>query len=790
VSKLALGICTRLALIVVAAIATCAVRAGTTVIHVETEGSGDLVRRGSPDQVNLNGAMVWNGAEWIVNSTWAHKFFVDTRTGQRLKDYSGPPVFTGTSPIGALGTFLSYRVTRSVSLRSKRALAGNGTYRWVGVDYEITDLTSGRVLLLRSRGAGAGLWAAYFDVFIEDQVVGGGVQTTAFVGDPAWFTIPMRPAEAAQLASLEPYRTGDLPGAVTRQGTNRADYYLDIASGADLGPAGVGKSFELVCAPLPGRVASSSPAYVTRFKLKYMDSSGNLQKLELEPALVSETFEPDAGVPTPLLVPVVLSLDGAAGSSYTSELTLTNRSTVDARLTLVYTASVGGGSGSGSATLGAGRQSVVPDAIAYLRSLGVPIPEAGGRLGTLRVDVLGPPAGQVAVTARTTTPVPEGRAGLAYAALPASALLLGPSVVPGLRAGTDDRSNLALVNASTVGDLSVRMTVASGDPAGPGVGSFTSDPLAPGGFRQYTLDDLLTRSGLTLTSPNVWVLLTPSSNATPYDAYGVVNDQRNSDGSFLPAIPEAAASGRTSLVLPVVVETASAAPFTTEVVATNTSTTAKALNLSFLTTYGTSPGATATDTLSLAAGEQRIIPGLVDYLRSRQVTGIGPKGTTFAGSLLVTASSGDLDGVLVGARTTAPGSVTGRYGLYYVALAPREAAPAAAWVFGLRQDDENRTNLALVNAGSGDVRLRIEIFRADTGAVAATVEGEETTLPAGGWRQVDRILEARAPGVTSAYARVSRVSGDAPFVVYAVVNDGARAGERSGDGAYVPMVVE
>ncbi len=92
--------------------------------------------------------------------------------------------------------------------------------------------------------------------------------------------------------------------------------------------------------------------------------------------------------------------------------------------------------------------------------------------------------------------------------------------------------------------------------------------------------------------------------------------------------------------------------------------------------------------------------------------------------------------------------------------------------------------------GPGDVRLRIEIFRADTGALAATVEGPETTPSAAAWTQIDRILETRAPGVTSAYARVSRVMGDAPFLVYAVVNDGARGGERSGDGAYVPMAVE
>lgn len=41
-----------------------------------------------------------------------------------------------------------------------------------------------------------------------------------------------------------------------------------------------------------------------------------------------------------------------------------------------------------------------------------------------------------------------------------------------------------------------------------------------------------------------------------------------------------------------------------------------------------------------------------------------------------------------------------------------------------------------------------------------------------------------------AYARVVLVSGTWPFLAYAVVNDGARPGERTGDGAFVEMAVE
>src|SRR5512141_1571553 len=124
-------------------------------------------------------------------------------------------------------------------------------------------------------------------------------------------------------------------------------------------------------------------------------------------------FEAAAGI----LVPIVLSSGGAAGSYYTSEMTLTNRGPTTARLDFTYIAAFGGGDGTASDSLPAGQQRIVPDAIAYLRSVGVPIPEGDGRGGTLRVQVSGASDAEVSVNVRTTTRVSEGRAGLAYPAV-------------------------------------------------------------------------------------------------------------------------------------------------------------------------------------------------------------------------------------------------------------------------------------------------------------------------------------------------------------------------------------
>jgi hypothetical protein len=47
------------------------------------------------------------------------------------------------------------------------------------------------------------------------------------------------------------------------------------------------------------------------------------------------------------------------------------------------------------------------------------------------------------------------------------------------------------------------------------------------------------------------------------------------------------------------------------------------------------------------------------------------------------------------------------------------------------------------------------------------------------------ILSQYAPGVTQGYARITRTGGNNPFIAYAVINDGANPGDRSGDGAFI-----
>ncbi len=163
-----------------------------------------------------------------------------------------------------------------------------------------------------------------------------------------------------------------------------------------------------------------------------------------------------------------------------------------------------------------------------------------------------------------------------------------------------------------------------------------------------------------------------------------------------------------------------------------------------------------------------------------------PAGTTIAGALFATAAGGDLSGVVLGARTSASGgSAGGRFGLFYTAVPYGQASTSSAWVFGLQQNSENRTNLAIVNTGETDANsdtFVIDLYDGATGSKVKTLD--PISLPARGWIQIGTILN-NAPGVQQGYAQVRRTAGANPFVTYAVINDGAGPGERTGDGAYI-----
>ena len=478
-----------------------------------------------------------------------------------------------------------------------------------------------------------------------------------------------------------------------------------------------------------------------------------------------------------------------------------NRGNSDLLLELTYTAAFGEGSGKVTDTLPAGRQRIVPDAIAYLRSLGLPIPTSASSGGTLTVKASGLRSpSDLAATVRTTTALAEGRAGLAYSGIPmwktfTSKINALTPYLCGLRQNATDRSNVAVMHAGNPEDREIvlRLTVTSGDPP------FTSTTLpditlTPGGFHQ--INQVLVSNGLSLS--HGYVRVERVSGYAPFYAYGVINDQVNADGSFVPPMVArvfSSFSPEWRSIIPVMVETAG---YASELVLTNTSGLQQKLDCAFVAEAIQSPGHRANFSIELAPGQQLILPNFVQYLRDRGIPGIGPQGTNYVGALFATIVGDDegyLDGsgVFIAARTVTASKSGGQFGVFLpgVQLEPDRIATTSAWVYGLQQNSETRTNLALVSAGlaiEDPNTFRIDLFDGATGAKVNTIDG--IRLDSQGWIQMGSILGQHAPGTTHGYAHVTRTAGKNPFIAYAVVNDGGQPGERTGDGAFLPMQLD
>ena len=301
--------------------------------------------------------------------------------------------------------------------------------------------------------------------------------------------------------------------------------------------------------------------------------------------------------------------------------------------------------------------------------------------------------------------------------------------------------------------------------------------LEPGGFHQF--------SGILGDRPDGFVLVQRLSGNAPFYAYAVINDQANSDGSFVFPVTESSLRGTLRHTLPVIVETGG---FTSELTVTNDSNRTKTIQFDFVADGLPTLDRTASFTLTLDPVEQRIIPDVIDTeMRRKGVAGVPRARGGLAGALFATAERGDMSGIVIGARTSSSDGRGGRYGVFYTAVPDGASFTETAWIDGLQQDGENRSNLALVNTGEVDSSpsvFELDIHDGDTGGLVKTVTTDP--LPARRWRQINGILANHARGTTQGYVRIRKTSGNNPFLAYGVINDGGAPGERSGDGAYLP----
>jgi subtilisin family serine protease/PKD repeat protein len=485
--------------------------------------------------------------------------------------------------------------------------------------------------------------------------------------------------------------------------------------------------------------------------------------------VVVTVWEPHPDLGLSKLLPVVLDVRGVGGAAFTTELTLVSRAAVPTPALLRYTASAGSGTGWAGVGLGAWETRIIPDVIDYLRTLGLPIPDDGtNQVGTLQVLLAGATMpSDFYIGGRTSTPGDGGSFGLFYADAQTST---ATAVVAGLQENDAMRSNLAVVNA---GAEPVTLAIRLQGPLGEDLGALEDAALPAWGWKQYDRP-LLGKAA------SGRALVTRASGTSPFSAYGVLNDAGTSDGSYVPPLFPGAA-GPTDRMIPVVLDVKGlgTSRYTTEVTLANLGATPLALTLTYSATaqFG---GGSGSVPLTLAAGEQRILPDAISFLRAGGLT-IPGGGANVAGSLLVKAPAGTSSGVLVAGARTFTGSTLrpGTFGVYYPGLTTAESADGPAWVHGLQQDASMRSNVAFVNVGdAGAVTLRVT-FYGEAGQVLE--RPEEWTLGSGEWKQLGLPLGTR--GATAGSARIERISGTSRFIAYGVLNDAATS-----DGSYLPMM--
>jgi hypothetical protein len=534
-------------------------------------------------------------------------------------------------------------------------------------------------------------------------------------------------------------------------------------------PAGM--NFNPATATLGG-----TPAQIGSFPITVTATDGNGCNGSRGYTLTIAT-QPGVPVAREEIVPVVLKLTGI--TTFSSELTLANTGSTSMDLTLTYTSEpsiVAGLVPSGGSLVqrvDAGQQLVIGDVIAFLKERGVPV--GAEDVGTLRVSYTSTSTTPtVFAQTRTTSPSGIGRAGVGYGAPSTGSLTASRVAIYGLRQNLTDRSNMALLNAGQAGPATFKVTLNSGDPGGAKNIALADVTLQPGEWHQ--INAVLDGAGLT----NGYATVERVSGTAPFVAYGVINDSGTNDGSFLEMARTTLSAE--PLIVPAIVETP---VFETELTLSNPGATDLVATLSYVESLSAGGVPATPVSVTLLAGEQRIIPRVVDFLRT-QNAGIGAPGAGHAGSLRVAfAAAGVPAGGWAGARVTSAAAGGGRYGVSYAGVPPSAAAAVEAFVTGLRQDDATRSNLALVNVGDvgHPVTLSYEVYDGITMQRAG--QPVTVTLPPGGWRQFNSVLADF--GVSNGYVRVLKVSGDDHFVAYGVVNDGGPVAPGTNDGSVVTM---
>jgi hypothetical protein len=242
------------------------------------------------------------------------------------------------------------------------------------------------------------------------------------------------------------------------------------------------------------------------------------------------------------MIPVIVDTGG-----FTSEMTFANRTTRTISGLFALIPSADPVPDWGYFDLAPGEQFTVPDIMVVLRDIGFAAPSGTVASvyfqfleGEFREDQSDTqpriPASEAYIGVRTYATKAGGHFGLAYGYSPLGSAADAEAYVYGLQqSGTrgqegGTRSNLAVLNAlgGNIEDLVLEITYYG--PNGNELGKESTFSLAPGQWKQFNAP--LTRFGVSQGYARIRRL----SGTDQFIAYGVLNDQANDDGSFVPMV--------------------------------------------------------------------------------------------------------------------------------------------------------------------------------------------------------------------------------------------------------------
>ncbi len=444
-----------------------------------------------------------------------------------------------------------------------------------------------------------------------------------------------------------------------------------------------------------------------------------------------------------LEVPVAAATDGLNGTRWASDLHLANLEDMWSTVTVTID------------HFWPGTRTVLPPGSAT--TMADVVHSAGAEVTGLYPVTINA-AGPLAVVSAIWTPLSGGAMSQTVPALQWSQFErdTGPVVLPYLRETPSHRTNVGLFrdNAKPIGaSLEIR------DPDGVSIGRRA---LPPPGGRQVTQ----------YTQPTRWftpdaveggyalVEIEPDDHPT-WTAWTSVVDNLTGDATF--HLAQEPIGEPFVIAAAVHLAGAEGTRWRTDLSLVNPGDSDSDVRISPLPALGWS-GSIEPASITVPAGGSRLIEDVANTLWN----GRG------AAALLIEPQTGS---VAAASRTFTVGDDGGTFGQGIPPIALSENASTPTWLPGIREDEDHRTNLGIVNAGYAPAEVSITLYHA-CGAELMTIERD---VPSRSLVQLNRPLASLAHPVSDGSAEVRTHTEGGHVVAWASVVD-----NHTGDAVFVP----